>query len=171
MSIENKQNIFNMPDFSDFLNHSDIKLFLQELKRERLSVGHVMDTVVEQTNQNKFNQKMLEDAISYLTAKEGGIILNPSLLTQHVVWMFGFFFDYKQLFSFEQKHEIRKILAEVFMCTESEKEFAFLMNGRVFDWLKFQQILNDTYLLQTYDVASQWYLNDRDTSFYQPNYY
>ena len=171
MSIENKQNIFNMPDFSDFLNHSDIKLFLQELKRERLSVGHVMDTVVEQTNQNKFNQRMLEDAIPYLTAKEGGIILNPSLLTQHVVWMFGFFFDYKQLFSFEQKHEIRKILAEVFMCTESEKEFAFLMNGRVFDWLKFEQILNDTYLLQTYDVASQWYLNDRDTSFYQPNYY
>lgn len=170
-SIETKNNLFNMPDFSDFLNHGDSKLFLQELKRERLSVGHVMDSIVEQTKKCKFNQRMLDEAMPYLTAKEGGVQLDPALLTQHVVWMFGFFFDYKHLFNSNQKHEIRKILAMVFMCTEADKEFAFLMNGRVFDWLKFEQILNDTYLVQTYDVASQWFLNDRDTSFYQPSTY
>lgn len=52
-----------------------------------------------------------------------------SVVSKHILWLFGFFLECKVLFSQELKAEVRKTLARAFMAAESDQEFAFERNG------------------------------------------
>lgn len=165
-SIEGQQNVFSMPDFANFIRTPDTRLFLQELVRERISVGNQLDTISTRIQDKSFNNRIVADVLPNLSKTSPR--LDPNLLVQHIVWLFSFFLDFKLNFEGHHKQEIRKLLARLFMCSEAEQEFRFLNSGKVFDWSLFERLLNDAYLLQTYDLATQWYMNARDYSFMQP---
>lgn len=163
-SLQRKINIFNMPDFESFLQHGDSKVMIKDLKSEIPSHEATLTDLMTKFNE-RYNHALLQQVKPYMSTDESAPVLPAALLSQHVLWLFGFFLECKILFREELKPEVRKTLAKAFMAAESEREFAFEKNGQIFNWGAFEHAGADEEMLkQTYKYGAGWYLGERDPS-------
>ena len=164
-SLERGINIFGLSDFKSFISAKESRMLVQELIQDCNSIRTTIDNVTEFYRTFHFNPNLLGPVLPFISCNPGAPEVDQNMLWQQVFWLFGFFRDYKKIFESALKTQVRLLLAKVYMCAEADKEFMFCINGKVFDWKIFENAVNDVYLLQTYDIATQWYFKDRDSSF------
>jgi hypothetical protein len=169
-SLQSKQNIFDMPDFQDFVQTEASKPILKALRQDQETYNEMWvqqlmaaDKVEPKTSFLKeIHQQITSTGFEYRVKDE---------LDKWSLRLFGFYLGHSSLFPASMAKGVQQLLAKIYMSVYAEDEFEFDRDGKIFNWQILEVQIERNYLTETFKLGIDYYTKHQPKAKYHNRYF
>ena len=169
-SFQSKQNIFNMPDFQEFVQTEASKPVLKALREDQETYNEMWVKQLVVAGKAEPKTAFLKEIYLQITSP-GFEYRVKDELEKWTLRLYGYYLDHSAVFDASMRNGVQHLLAKIFMGVYDETEFEFDRDGKIFNWGMLEVQMDKNYLTETFKIGITNYSKNQSKAKYHSRFF